>query len=343
VTVYFPADMQLASRYVKQAIPLMVKNGIAPNPCNYSLWFTYVTNRDKELKNVLDQMLKEKKKFSEEISRNLFKKHVMKEEINKQEGLQASLTSVLNELVGSVEKAKNGADDFQRSLEKGLECVSGELTSSSLEDTIKLLIQTTKSIKLVTNDFQGQLESAESEITELRQLLHENEQHTYIDPLTQIGNRRAFDKRMGESFQNEKMSLVLIDLDHFKKLNDTYGHLMGDKVLQGVGKILQKVCPENALAARFGGEEFILLLEDSQDKAFQIAEAIRASLSKLTLKKKSSGEIVGNITASFGIAQKIDGEFPEQLIERTDNALYTAKENGRDRIQISEPEKAVRN
>lgn len=338
MTVYFPADMQLASRYVKQAIPLMIKNGIAPNPCNFSLWFTYVTNRDKELKNALDQMLKEKKKFSEEICRNLFKKHVMKEEVNKQEGLQASLTSVLHELVGSVEKAKNGADDFQRSLEEGLESASGELTNSSLEDTIKLLIQTTQSIKLVTNDFQGQLESAENEIMELRQLLHENEQHTYIDPLTQIGNRRAFDKWMTEFFQKEKinMSLVLIDLDHFKRLNDTYGHLIGDKVLQGVGKTLQKVCPENALVARYGGEEFVLLLEDSQDKAFQIAEAIRASLSKLSLKKKSSGETVGNITASFGIAQKVDGEFPDQLIERADNALYKAKENGRDRIQIVE-------
>ena len=336
--VYFPADMQLASRYVKQAIPLMIKNGIAPNPCNFSLWFTYVTNRDKELKNVLDQMLREKKIFSEEICLNLFQKHVIREEINKQEGLQESLTSVLHELMGSVEKAKNGADDFQRSLEESLECVSGELTSSSLEETIKLLIQTTQSIKLVTNDFQGQLENAENEIMELRQLLHESEKHTYIDSLTQIGNRRAFDKRMTEFFQNEKinMSLVLIDLDHFKELNDTYGHLMGDKVLQGVGKILQKVCPENALVARYGGEEFTLLLEDSKDAAFRIAEAIRASLSKLTLKKKSSGEVVGGITASFGIAKKVNGEFPDQLIERADNALYAAKRNGRDQIQIAE-------
>ena len=223
MTFYFPADTQLASHYVKQAIPLMIKNGIPPNPCNFTLWFTYVTNRDQELKNALDQMLNEKRGFPEETCRNLFKKYVMREEVDLQEGLQASLTSVLHELVGSVEKAKNGADDFQRSLEESLECVSGDLTSSSLEDTIKLLIQTTQSIKLVTDGFQDQLESAEKEIIELRQLLHEKERHTYIDSLTQIGNRRAFDKRMTELFQGEKkiMTLVLIDLDHFKKLNDT--------------------------------------------------------------------------------------------------------------------------
>ncbi len=337
MTIYFPADVQLASRYVKQAIPLMVTNGIAPNPCNFALWFIYVTNRDQELKKILDQMLEEKKIFTEETCRNLYKKYVFKDEVNLQEGLQVSLTSVLRELMGSVNKAKDGADDFQRSLEQSLESVSGDLTSSSLEDTIKLLIQTTQTIKSVTGDFQDQLESAENEIIELRRRLHEEEQHTNVDALTQVGNRRAFDKRMIELFQNKKgyMTLVLIDLDNFKKLNDTYGHLMGDKVLQGVGKTLQNICPKNALVARYGGEEFVLLLEVSQEAAYQIAETIRASLKKLILKKKNSGQIIENITASFGVAQKIEGEFPDQLIERADKALYTAKENGRDRVQVA--------
>jgi diguanylate cyclase len=337
VTIYFPADVQLASHYVKQAIPLMVKNGIAPNPCNFTLWFTYVTNRDQELKNVLDRMLEERKGFPEDTCRNLFKKYVMKEDVDLQDGLQASLTSVLHELVGSVEKAKDGADDYQRSLEESLECVSGDLTNSSLEDTIKLLIQTTQTIKLVTNGFQDQLKSAENEIMELRRMLHEEERRTYIDPLTQIGNRRAFDKRMVELFQKEEryISMVLVDLDYFKELNDTYGHLMGDKVLQSVGKTLQKACPENALVARYGGEEFVLLLEDSQEVACHIAETIRISLIKMILKKKNTGQIVDNVTASFGVAQKIEGEFPDQLIERADKALYAAKENGRNRVQVA--------
>ncbi|MCP5245431.1 MAG: GGDEF domain-containing protein [Burkholderiales bacterium] len=312
----------------------MIKHGIAPNPCNFTLWFVYVTNRDQELKKALDQIIQEKKEFSGEDCRNLFKKYVMKEEIDLQAGLQDSLTSVLHELKGSLEKTKIGANNFQHSMEESLECISGNLSSASIQNIIKLLIQTTQSIKSVTNDFQGQLINAENEVTKLRKLLHEEERRTYIDPLTQIGNRRAFDKHLTELFQNKKrnVSLVLIDLDHFKKLNDTYGHLIGDKVLQGIGQILQTTCPDNALVARYGGEEFVMLMEDSQEAACRIAESIRASLHKLTLKKKSTGEIVSNITASFGIAQKVDGEYPDQLIERADNALYTAKTNGRDRI-----------
>ena len=338
MTIHFPDDVQLASRYVKQAIPLMITNGIAPNPCNFTLWFIYVTNRDKELNKTLDQMLKDKKIFTEETCSNLYKKYVTKDEAILQEGLQVSLTSVLRELMGSIDKAKDGADDFQRSLKQSLESVSSDLASSSLEDTIKLFIQTTQTIKLVTSDFQGQLESAKNEVMELRRRLHEEEQNTYIDPLTEVGNRRAFDKRMTELFQNKKgyMTLVLLDLDHFKKLNDSYGHLMGDKVLQGVGKTLQKGCPENALVARYGGEEFVLLLEVSQEAAYQIAETIRASLKKLILKKKNSGQVIENITASFGVAQKMEGEFPDQLIERADKALYIAKENGRDRVQVAD-------
>ncbi len=337
MAIDFPEDAQLAARYIKQAFPLMVKNGVTPNPCNITLWYTYVTNRDLELKNTLDKMIEKKEEFSEEVCRSLFRKHVMKDEVDLQNGLQESLATVLHELVSSVEKTKNGANDYQRSLEEGLEDISGDLTSSSLEDTIKVLTQATQSINVVTNRFQDQLEIAENEIMELRQRLHQEELRNYIDPLTQIGNRSAFDARMVELCQKEKgnVTLVLIDLDGFKNINDTYGHLMGDKILQGVGRILQRDCPENTLVARYGGEEFVCLLEDSLAAACQIAETIRNSISKLNLKKKSSGEIVGNITASFGIAQKIEDEFPDQLIERADNALYTAKQNGRNQVKTS--------
>ncbi len=337
MAITFPEDTQLASRYVKQAIPLMIKNGIAPNPCTFTLWYTYVTNRDKELKNALDRMMEEKKEFSEEISRELFRKYVIKDEIDLQGNLQESLTSVLHGLMDSVGEVKNGTDNFQRSLTGGLDNISGEVNQSSLEDTIKLLIETTQSVKDVTDSFQDQLKNAETEIAELRQLLHEEIQHTYLDPLTKIGNRRAFDRRMLELFQQEKetVSLILIDLDHFKTINDTYGHVMGDKVLQGISIAIQNVCSEATLIARYGGEEFAILLEDTQEAAYHTTQAIQVAFSKLILKKKNTGEIVENITASFGLAQKLEGEFPDELIERADKALYTAKENGRNQIQIS--------
>ncbi len=337
MAIDFPENTQLASRYVKQAIPLMIKNGVTPNPCNFALWYAYVANRDMELKRTLDDVVQEHNGVPDEISRDLFRQYVMKDEADLQRNLQESLTMVLQDMLGDVEKAQHGADDFERSLQAGLDTIEGDPENASLEDTIKRLIETTKSVKSVTNGFQNQLQSAESEINELRRQLVEKEQDVYTDQLTKIGNRRAFDRKMVELFQNSdsEMTLVLVDLDHFKKLNDTYGHLMGDKVLQGVGQVMQKVCPENALAARYGGEEFAFLLEDTQDAASVVAEAVRTTLTKLVLRKKDSGEAIDNITASFGVAQKVEGEFPEQLIERADQALYAAKEAGRNRVQIA--------
>lgn len=337
VALDFPEDTLLASRYVKQAIPLMIKNGIAPNPCNFALWYVYVANRDLELKNSVNRILEDKKEFSQEVSRDLFRKHIIENEVHLQEKLQESLKTILYELVDNVEKTQNGIDDYQRSLDEGLENISDDLSNTSLSDTIKLLIKTTQAIKSNTNNFQNQLAEAGNEIQELRQRLSQEEKNSYIDPLTQIGNRRAFDKRIIELFQKEdsKLTLIFVDLDHFKKLNDNYGHQIGDKVLQSIGKILQEICSDNALTARYGGEEFIILLEDSLETARNIVESIQASLSQLVLKKRNSGEVIGNITASFGVAQKIRGEFPEDLIERADKALYTAKISGRNQIKIA--------
>lgn len=337
MAIYFPADVKLASHYVKQAIAIMMKNGIAPNPCNYTLWFTYVTNRDQALNKALDQALVDKKGFTEEKSHQLFRQFVMKDDLELQEGLQASLKTVLHELMAGVGKAKDGADDFQRTLEDSLVSISDDVTGALLKDTINLLIQTAQEVKATANSFQAQLESAESEIAELRRLLEEKDQDAYIDPLTQIGNRRAFDKRMTELFVDgkSKATLVLIDLDHFKQLNDTYGHVIGDKALQAMGLVLQKTCPENAMVARYGGEEFALLMTDSHKAACRVAENIQAGMYDIKLRKKSSGEVVNKLTASFGVAEKIAGEFPDQFIERADDALYRAKSKGRDCIEVA--------
>lgn len=333
----FPENTVLASRYVKQALPMMIKNNIAPNPCNFALWYAYVSNRDVALKTTLDNTIKNEGTCSETLSRELFKKHVIKEEIELQKNLQDSLSNVIQELTGNVCDTKNGADDFSRSLEESLETMISDPDPIHIQETVKNLIESTKAASSLADGFQSQLQAAEEEISSLKVQLEQKEQDAYLDALTKVGNRRAFDKRLIELFQDEtkNATLVLIDLDHFKALNDTYGHLMGDKVLQGVAEVLRKVCPDNALAARYGGEEFAFLVEGPADIGAEIAENTRQMLTKLLLRKKSSDQVIDNVTASFGVAQRTSGEFPEQLIERADKALYEAKESGRNRVMLA--------
>ena len=333
----FPEDTSLASRYVKQALPMMIKNKIAPNPCNFALWYAYVSKRDLLLNKTLDVTIKETGTCPEIVSRELFKKHVIKEEIALQKSLQDTLSNVVQELVSSVNDTKNQTDTYTQYLETSLNEILADPDPIHVQETVKNLIKTSKDASLLANDFQSQLQTAEAEITALKQQLDQREEDAYLDALTKVGNRRAFDRRLMELFKNADAAttLVLVDLDHFKNLNDSYGHLMGDKVLQGVAKVMQKTCPNNALAARYGGEEFAFLIQGDAEAGANVAEQTRQLLGKLLLRKKSDGQVIDNITASFGVAQRVAGEYPEQLIERADKALYEAKEAGRNRVAMA--------
>lgn len=333
----FPEDTTLASRYVKQALPMMIKNKITPNPCNFALWYAYVSNRDLALNKKLDITVKEKGTCPDVVSRELFKKHVIKEEMTLQKNLQDSLSNVVQELVSCVNDTKSQTNTYTQFLETSLTEILTDPDPTHAQETVKSLIKTTKDVSHLANNFQLQLQNAEKEIAALKQQLDQREEDAYLDALTKVGNRRAFDRRLVELFKNADAdtTLILVDLDHFKKLNDTFGHLMGDKVLQGVAKVMQKTCPANALAARYGGEEFAFLIQGDADIGATIAEQTRQLLAKLLLRKKSDGQVIDNITASFGVAQRNAGEYPEQLIERADKALYKAKEAGRNRVAMA--------
>lgn len=333
VALFYPEDKLIASRYVREAIPLMMKNDIVPNPCNFALWYSYVSNRDLDLKKALDNTIEEEGTCPPPVGRKLFETHVIKEEIELQQNLQDSLGSVINELLGDVSNTSKGATDFAKNLETSLDTLLNDTNPETIQKTVETLIAATQETNAAMSTFQNQINTAELEIQTLRAQLEERERDATTDQLCGISNRRAFDQKLYELFASDiQATLVLVDLDHFKKLNDTYGHVLGDKVLQGVGEILKKFCPTNGMAARYGGEEFAYLIEGDIEQGFELAEKTRLFLKNLSLKKKNSTEVIDNITASFGVAQRQEGDFPEQLVEQADKALYSAKDSGRNQV-----------
>ena len=131
------------------------------------------------------------------------------------------------------------------------------------------------------------------------------------------------------------MCLIMADLDHFKSFNDDYGHVIGDRVLQRMGELIQDHSPDNAIGARYGGEEFAIILSNSSiEQAAEVAETLRSKLQQVRVKLKNSDKILNNISSSFGIARFVIGESIETFIDRADQALYRAKDNGRNRVAI---------
>ena len=168
-------------------------------------------------------------------------------------------------------------------------------------------------------------------------------QYATIDALTNLNNRRQFELRLGQEIattkrQNKPLCAMMIDIDFFKKVNDTYGHASGDAVLRGVAAIVKAALRESDIPSRYGGEEFAVLLPYTHLQEAQIVgERLRKAVetSPIPINDESSEVKSIKVTISMGIAEFNNQETGEELFERADKALYEAKESGRNRVCIS--------
>jgi len=214
--------------------------------------------------------------------------------------------------------------------------VLGRMDSVEIENTRKDFL----SLNQQLNNKTRELYKKNAQLKELNQALEVANQKitelTRIDPLTQIANRRYFKERINEMVSMAKrysqpLSIIMSDIDHFKRVNDTHGHDAGDQVLLAFAKLMKDNTRSEDIAARYGGEEFIiaLALTDAQT-ATGIAERIRKSF--LTMDVLNNGE---SYTASFGVSQMKKDEKIEEVIKRADAALYSSKDSGRNRTSLA--------
>ncbi len=185
---------------------------------------------------------------------------------------------------------------------------------------------------------QTRMKVSSEDLKQLQQELEKSQQEAQTDTLTALINRRGLEKRLEleriRAKQNDSpFSIIMVDIDHFKNVNDTFGHLVGDSLLRSLANMFKYHLRRNDIAVRFGGEEFLLLLpETGIDGASAVGNKIQKALSTKEWKLKETGETMGKITVSMGIALYKINEPEENLIKRADDALYLAKENGRNRI-----------
>jgi diguanylate cyclase len=158
------------------------------------------------------------------------------------------------------------------------------------------------------------------------------------DPLTQLANRKFFDDALEAAIadaraKNEALSLMMTDIDHFKNFNDSFGHLTGDQVLRLVATSVKHNVKGLDTAARYGGEEFAIILPNTVLRsAIVVADHIRRAVMTKELMKRSTGEHLGRVTVSIGVATLHKTDSAQSLIERTDICLYAAKRHGRNRV-----------
>jgi diguanylate cyclase len=207
---------------------------------------------------------------------------------------------------------------------------------------VKFLLAENAKMQHEAGELKKSLEQSKSQIDNLRSHLAEAQEISMRDPLTSLSNRRRFDDSLARELadareQGTSLSLVLADIDNFKKVNDLFGHTIGDEILKMFARVLRdNVCARDTVA-RYGGEEFAVILPETEvENARRITERMRSQLEGMQLALNDSGQEIGKITASFGIAELSLGDDADTLVQRADAKLYQAKCAGRNRVAVDQ-------
>lgn len=255
--------------------------------------------------------------------------------------LDQELGAVLNLIQSHLDKNKS----YSAALARGCKELASHEGPEQVRAAIVLLINENQQMIRELERYKRGLEEKKAQISALRAALIETRELSERDSLTGVYTRRRFDAALAKEASEAKrnmaaLSLIMADIDDFKKFNDTYGHLIGDEILKGVAKIISSNVKGRDTVARFGGEEFAILLpETAIEGAVSVAEEIRGRLknTKWTLRGGPQIEVV---TASFGVAELAAADSAEDLLRRADAKLYEAKSGGRNRV-VSDLEMAA--
>ncbi len=326
------------AEYLRQILPLMSKNKIAANPLNFAIFYEYTIGRNIDLNNELDEILAKKDAFTTELSTELFKRHISDTSIDSLEKINHILLQLINK-AGDVldttgEQANAATIDFQNQSKK----LENNQNLAEIKIVLTEIIAGTKGLAETSMTLKTQLDESKKEMQRLRKELAHVRETAKTDALTGILNRRAFDQKLNEFIETHahnglELCLLILDIDHFKQVNDTFGHQMGDNVLRYTANLMKHHITENHCAARYGGEEMAIIMPNtSLNEAMEIAENIRVSLSQYPLKLKGSKKTIGTVTISIGVSSFKINDSVESLIERADKAMYRAKESGRNQV-----------
>jgi diguanylate cyclase len=335
----YTEDQAQAAEYLRLAIALLSKHQIPLSPLNYRLGYDSVSGRGTELLKAVERV-----DTSSEIplTERLWNIHQCLYSDNNEalEKIRQELNNVITCMQGDIEQSGSKLSVYADRLSRFAANLNRSPSPQAIAEEVEMVIDNTLATELSQRQLNSQLNQITSDMDSLRKELEQIRDESYKDFLTGIANRKAFDTALEDAIYSSRsdkstFSILIADIDHFKQVNDNYGHLIGDKVLRFVASIFKKCLKGKDIVARFGGEEFAVILPNTDlTGAHAAAEQIRRSVSAGQIKDMNSERMLDRITVSIGIAQFGSSDLHNDLLQRADQALYKAKTQGRNRVEI---------
>lgn len=311
---------------------------LEPSPSHYELVHGYLTHGDRKLVEAVDRAIAREGRLSPEAAELILAEVRTDMSAEMLAGLIDKAQTGLAEIAGVAKQSRAEAKAYGEALETHV----ADLRTMGADKTLATLVKLTSSMIERTREAEQQLRDTSKQMNELRGNLAEARRVAESDALTGLANRRAFEAKLRRAVAHAResgkpLALAFCDIDHFKKINDTHGHDVGDRILKFVAQRLASVSNNNCYVARHGGEEFVMLFQDLEaDSAMKIVDGVRADLQDRRLIAKQSGEPIGQISFSAGVAALAPGENGRQMLRAADQALYRAKREGRNRVVLAE-------
>jgi diguanylate cyclase len=318
---------------------LLFENSLEPTPENFDICHRYLTADDGELNSRVDRALKEGGLTAVSVAAIIAQRSV---ELSADDlsTMAESAQSQLEQIMSIVAKSTEDVRDYGNALGESTTALSSLDTATA---TVADLVKLTQEMIEKTRDVEEKLRRSGSEITLLRDNLTEARRKADSDPLTGLPNRRSLDQRLSTAVDKARadhlpLSIAICDIDKFKMVNDTHGHLVGDEVIKFVASALSRDGGDRLFVARYGGEEFVMLFDNmSPIAAANELNAIREKVSKLELKITATGDKLGKLSFSAGVAELEGRKDASSMLKAADTALYRAKNDGRNRVYIADP------
>ena len=328
-----------AAEHFRLAVQQINRYGTPLIPLNYALFYFYVSGRHQLLNEKIDALLEDGAEWYHDEAAKLFLRYLTPCNDLSMSELQQDLLSEVNGIIESADNTGQSIDRHSHSLDRKVTKLAECRDPQQARQVAIEILDETRSLAKESKALASDMQTSAQEVEKLKEELLHARREASVDALTGLKNRRAFDLMLAELVaKNELFSLIIMDVDHFKQTNDQHGHLIGDRVLRQLARLLTASTRTTDTVTRYGGEEFAILLpKTGLDDAMRVAEKLRSTIARLTMRRTDTGGNLGKITASFGVAEHLRRESGHDTVARADAALYKAKNTGRNRVKAADP------